>query len=83
MPLSPELLKALSDLGGTALFVLVVIVAALGLYRQWWVPGWLYKQERTARLSAQEEARKLSISVQRLTQSLRDERRRRGSDARR
>jgi hypothetical protein len=39
---SPELAKALSDLGGFALFLLAVVIAAVGLFRRWYVPGWMY-----------------------------------------
>lgn len=41
--ISPELGQQLADLGGFALFLLVVIVAAVGLFRKWWVPGWVYQ----------------------------------------
>jgi hypothetical protein len=37
-----HLAEQLSDLGGFALFFLFVIVAAIGLHRRWWVPGWIY-----------------------------------------
>ena len=80
MPISPDLLKALSDLGGTTLFVGVVIVAAIGLYRQWWVPGWLFRAEREARLRAEREAKANSATVSRLTMALARERQRRHTD---
>lgn len=54
---TPELAKALSDLGGFALFIFGVIVLAVALYRRWLVLGWVYDQEREARLSAESEAR--------------------------
>jgi len=80
VPISPDLLKALSDLGGTTLFVGVVIVAAIGLYRQWWVPGWLFRAEREARLRAEREAKANSATVSRLTMALARERQRRHTD---
>ena len=80
MPISPDLLKALSDLGGTTLFVGVVIVAAIGLYRQWWVPGWLYRSEREGRQRAEREARASATTVSRLTMALTRERQRRHTD---
>lgn len=55
--ISPELGKALADLGGFALFLLVVVVAAVGLYKRWFVPGWIYEQEREARLQAEADLR--------------------------
>lgn len=64
---SPEQVKALADLGGFALFLAVVIVAAIGLFRRWWVPGWWFTDERQARMSAEAENRILSRTVARLT----------------
>lgn len=61
--LTPELGKALSDIGGFALFILVVLVAAVGLYRRWWVPGWLYDQERQARLVAEAQAERNATAL--------------------
>lgn len=48
--------QAAADLGGFALFLAVVIVAAGGLWRKWWVPGWLYQQEVDARKVAETQA---------------------------
>lgn len=75
---SPELAKALSDLGGFALFLLVVVVAAVGLYRGWWVPGWVYRQEREARLVAETQASRNAESLAAMSKAVRarDSRRR-------
>lgn len=77
---SPELISALTDLGGLGLFLLFVVVAAVGLYRQWWVPGWIFKRTDTAREQAEAEVKKQARSVARLTLALSRERRRRRTD---
>jgi hypothetical protein len=48
--------SAAADVGGFALFLAVVIVVAAGLWRKWWVPGWLYQQEVDARKIAETQA---------------------------
>ena len=72
---SAEQLKALSDAGGFALFLGFVIAAAIGLWRGWWVPGFiaLRDQKRADRLEA--ENRALSITVATLTAELKQARR--------
>lgn len=52
MNLDPVALgKALSDAGGWAAFLAVVILIAVGSLKRtrWWVPGWLYEDERNQR----------------------------------
>jgi hypothetical protein len=83
MPFSPDQIKALSDLGGFALFLATIILAVLGIWRRWVVPGWLFDEEHRARVSAELENRVLSVSVARLTaelKALRDERKRDGHE---
>jgi hypothetical protein len=43
--------KALADAGGWAAFLVVVVVVAIGSHRKlrWWVPGWIYDDERHQR----------------------------------
>jgi len=60
---SPELAKALVDIGGFALFLLTVSIIAIGLYRQWWVPGWVYRLEREAREKAETQATRNAESL--------------------
>lgn len=64
--ISPDLAAQLSDLGGFALFLLVVVVAAVGLYKQWWVPGWIYRQERESRLKAETQATRNAEALEKL-----------------
>lgn len=54
--ISPELGRALADLGGFALFVLTVATGVVGLHRQWIVPGWAWRAEREAREKAETQA---------------------------
>lgn len=39
-------IKSLIEAGGWTLFVLTVIVIAIGVRLKWWVPGWIYLDER-------------------------------------
>jgi hypothetical protein len=43
---SPELGKQLADLGAFALLVLTWSLLAVGYFRKWYVPGWLYDSLR-------------------------------------
>lgn len=65
--IDPETVRSLSDLGGLGLFILVVAVAAIGLWRKWWVPGWMYSD-------VESENRLLRTTVERLTDQLTRER---------
>lgn len=51
-----DLAKSIQDLGLAGIIVLLVVVAAVGLARQWWVPGWIYRQERDARIVSDTQA---------------------------
>lgn len=66
--------KALSDLGGFALFLVTVAVAVVGLHRQWWVPGWIWRERS-------DDVKELNRTVARLTEELRRERQRRRGDS--
>ena len=68
--LSPELGKALADLGGFALFLLTVAVAAVGLHRRWIVPGWVYQQEREARQTAETQAIRNAEALEKLARAV-------------
>lgn len=54
--MTPETADALSRLSAFAIFVFLTGLAGLGLYRRWWVLGWIYDQERAARLNAETQA---------------------------
>ena len=75
---SPDQVQALSDLGGFALFLFAVALGAIGLFRGWIVPGWLYNQERDARKTAEIQALRNAQALEKLRRELaRDPRRRR------
>ena len=74
--IDPALGQQLADLGGFALFLLVVVVAAVGLQRQWIVPGWVYRQEREARLTAETQATRNAEALQKLARAVSREPRR-------
>lgn len=61
--MTPEQLKYVTDLGGLALFVLSVAIAAIGLHRQWWVPGWVHRNEVDRRVKAEATVERLTRSV--------------------
>ena len=71
---SPELAQSLADLGGFALFLFTVTVAAVGLWKQWWVPGWLWRSERDARITAETQALRNAEALQRISKAMTSER---------
>lgn len=80
MPISPELGRQLADVGGMALFLLLLVAVGIGLLRQWWVPGWLYRAVVAELIDARAENKELRQTVSRLTTQLTRERRHRASD---
>jgi hypothetical protein len=68
--LSPELGKALSDIGGFALFLLTVVTAVVGLLKQWWVPGWVYRQERETGSAPRSQAIRNAESLEKLARAV-------------
>jgi len=56
---------ALSDAGGWAAFVALVIAAGLGVVRGWWVPGFVYRREVT-------RADTMTSQLERNTDALKD-----------
>lgn len=40
--IDPESAKSLADLGAFALLILTWALLAIGYFRKWFVPGWLY-----------------------------------------
>jgi hypothetical protein len=78
--LDPALGQALADIGGFALFLLTVVTAGIGLFRRWWVPGWLFDREVEARKIAETQATRNAEALERLAKVVggeRDERPRR------
>jgi hypothetical protein len=76
---SPEEARQLVDLGSTVMLVFLVILIFVGLFREWWVPGWLYRRERTAREIADTQAERNATSLAAIAKALERERRRRVS----
>lgn len=60
-----ELAAKLADLGWAVLFILVVVIATVGLARQWWVPGVYYRRIDQKLNQAEAENRKLSDALSR------------------
>lgn len=74
MAIDPQLGKQLADLGGFALFLLVVVVAGVGLFKQWVVMGWTYRQERDARIASENREEKTVEAIEKLTRAVTRER---------
>lgn len=51
-----DLARSIQDLGLAGIIVLMALAVTIGLARQWWVPGWIYRQERQARITAETQA---------------------------
>jgi hypothetical protein len=73
---TPELAKSLVDIGGAALFLFTIALIAVGLWRQWWVPGWLYRLEREARERADVQAIRNAEALEKLARAVSREPRR-------
>ena len=80
--IDPSIGAQLADLGGFALFLLVIVIAAVGLYRQWWVPGWVYRAERESRQTAETQATRNAEAIEKLTRAVTRERTRQAAGAR-
>lgn len=65
-----DLASQVADLGGFGLAVLIVLVAAIGLWKQWWVPGWLWKAERDARIQAEIQAIRNAEALEKLAKAV-------------
>lgn len=78
--IDPSIGKALADLGGFALFLLTVVTGVVGLHRQWWVPGFFYRDVIAERDAARAELKEARATNDRLTVQLARERRGRGTD---
>lgn len=64
--ISAELGSQLADIGGFALFLLTVAIAGIGLFRRWWVPGWMFDREVEARRTAETQATRNAEALERL-----------------
>lgn len=51
-----DLARSIQDLGLAGIIVLIALVAVIGAARQWYVFGWIYRQERDARITAETQA---------------------------
>jgi hypothetical protein len=80
VPVDPSLLRSLADGGGLVLFLMVVVTAAVGLHRQWLVPGWVYRDLVVRLLEALQELSAARKTIDRLTVQLARERRHRTSE---
>jgi hypothetical protein len=62
-----------------SILMIVLVVVVVGLYRKWWVPGWMYEDctKKLVKLEAsvEEEAQRLRVRIDTL-ESLRIESRR-------
>jgi hypothetical protein len=55
----PDPIELAQD-GPVAILVVFIFAIVAGFLRQWVVPGWLYRQERTARLKAEATVERLT-----------------------
>ena len=47
-----------------------MVTAAAGLLKQWWVPGWVYRQEREARQTAETQAIRNAEALEKLARAV-------------
>ena len=65
----PAIGKALSDLGGWAAFLSLVVAVAVGGLRRWWVFGWIYDRERADRQTSDTQAERNAESLKTMADS--------------
>ncbi len=56
--------KALSDLGGWAAFLVLIVVIAVGGFRRWWVFGWMFDRSEDARKTSDTQAERNADSLE-------------------
>ncbi len=58
--------KALSDAGGWAAFLALVILIGIGSLKRFrfWVPGWLYEDERTQRAISETQSERTTQALE-------------------
>ena len=66
---TPEQVASFADLGGFALFLLVVAMGGIGFLKGWIVPGWIYRLEREAREKAEVQAARNAEAIEKLARS--------------
>lgn len=69
-----QLGKSIADLGGFALFIVAIMWAAVALHRGWIVPGWVYRQERDSRITAEVQAVRNGEALEKLARAVTGER---------
>lgn len=85
--LDPAAIDALVRAGGWTLFVMAVALIGVGVLRKWWVPGWMYHDERARSDRIETALERLSTTVESMADDIAwnvaDRRtvRRRGRDA--
>lgn len=80
MPIDPEFWRELAQLPVLALVLFIVGFIAVGLFRQWWVPGWLWRGVVAENVELKAELKAARETTSTLTVQLARERRRRASD---
>jgi hypothetical protein len=65
-----DLAQSIQDLGLAGIIVLIALVAIVGLARQWWVPGWLYRQEREGRIVSDTQAVRNAEALEKLARAV-------------
>ena len=61
--------KALSDLGGWAAFLALVVLIAVTGYRRGWVYGWIFERSEKARETSDTQAERNAQSLESMAQS--------------
>jgi hypothetical protein len=67
---TPAQAQEIASLGAFALFVLITLFGAIALWRRWLVLGWLYDQERSARVIAETQAERNADALEANTRAL-------------
>ena len=62
-PVTAVLTKDYASLGGWSLFIGLVILIVVGVFRGWWVPGWMYRDQAETLNEAMSQNKELLASA--------------------
>lgn len=63
-PITAFLERDWASIGGWSLFIGLVILIVVGVYRGWWVPGWMYRAQSKTLAEAMEQNKLLLIAAE-------------------
>jgi hypothetical protein len=76
---TPEFARQVVELGGWTVVMFIIILATVGLFREWWVPGPYWRREREKREAAERREEQNAIALAAIAKAMARDRRSRVS----